>query len=54
MHHRHLPRLEDHGLIDWDERTGDVTKGAEFDAIEPLLTTLAENHSVRFAGEPPD
>ncbi|WP_458191002.1 DUF7344 domain-containing protein [Haladaptatus sp. NG-WS-4] len=54
MHHSHLPRLEDHGLIDWDERTGDVTKGSEFDAIEPLLTTLAENHSVQPAGEPPD
>lgn len=54
MHHSHLPRLEDHGLIDWDERTGDVTKGAEFDAIEPLLTTLAENHSVQPTSKPPD
>ena len=54
MHHRHLPRLEDHGLIDWNQGTGEVTKGSQFDDIEALLTTLAEDHSGGFAGEPPD
>jgi hypothetical protein len=54
MHHSHLPRLEDHGLIDWNQHTGEVTKGSQFDDIEALLITLTENHSGRFAGEPPD
>lgn len=54
MHHVHLPRLEDHRLIDWEPETRRVVKGPQFDAIEPLLTTLAENHTVRPAGEPPD
>jgi hypothetical protein len=54
LHHSHLPRLEDHGLIDWNQETGEVTKGSQFDDIEALVTTLAENHSGGFAGEPPD
>ena len=54
MHHAHLPKLEDHGFIEWSQETGIVTKGPQFDAIDPLLTTLAENHSVQPVGEPPD
>jgi hypothetical protein len=54
MHHSHLPRLEDHGLIDWNQETGEVTKGSQFDDIEALVTTLAENHTVGPAGKPPD
>ncbi|WP_217493270.1 helix-turn-helix domain-containing protein [Haladaptatus sp. W1] len=54
MHHMHLPQLEDHRLIDWEQETGEVAKGPQFDAIEPLLTTLTENHTVGPAGKPPD
>ncbi len=54
MHHMHLPQLEDHGVIDWDQETGEVVKGPQFDAIEPLLTTLTENHTVQLASDPPD
>jgi len=46
MQHVHLPKLADHGFIDWDQDTQRVTKGPQFDEIEPLLTVLRENHDV--------
>ena len=54
MHHMHLPQLEDHGVIDWDLETGEIAKGPQFDAIEPLLTTFTENHTGGSPGKPPD
>jgi hypothetical protein len=46
MQHVHLPKLADHGFIDWDQDTQRVTKGPQFDEIEPLLTVLSENQDV--------
>ncbi|WP_231188351.1 ArsR family transcriptional regulator [Haladaptatus sp. DYF46] len=46
MQHVHLPKLANHGFIDWDQDTQHVTKGPQFDEIEPLLTVLVENHDV--------
>ncbi|SIR98526.1 hypothetical protein SAMN05421858_4986 [Haladaptatus litoreus] len=54
LHHVHLPRLEDHGLITWDQKTDTVTKGPQFAEIEPLLTDLTEKYSTQFNTEPPD
>lgn len=42
MYHLHLPKLEDHGYIEWDDETGEVTKGNRFAEIEPILTVLTE------------
>ncbi|WP_435158454.1 DUF7344 domain-containing protein [Haladaptatus sp. DFWS20] len=54
MWHIHLPKLADHGFIDWDRETQRVTKGPKFDEIEPLLTVLSENQDVLRAGGVPD
>ncbi|WP_231189287.1 transcriptional regulator [Haladaptatus sp. DYF46] len=54
MQHIHLPKLADHGFIDWDQETQRVTKGPQFDEIEPLLTVLSENQDVLPAGGAPD
>jgi hypothetical protein len=43
MRHVHLPKLEGSGYIDWDRTSSRVTKGPQFDEIEPLLTLLVEN-----------
>ena len=54
MGHIHLPKLADHGFIDWDRETQRVRKGPQFDEIEPLLTVLSENQDVLPAGGAPD
>ena len=54
MGHIHLPKLADHGFIDWDRETQRVTKGPKFDEIEPLLTVLVENQDVLSDSGVPD
>ena len=46
LQHIHLPKLADHGFIDWDQDAQRVTKGPQFNEIEPLLTVLSENQNV--------
>lgn len=41
MYHRHLPKLDDLGLIEWNRETHEVQAGPHFDEIKPLLTFLA-------------
>jgi len=43
LHHVHLPKLEDYGLIDWDRERHEIVKGPLFDQIRPLLVLLEEN-----------
>ena len=54
VQHVHLPKLADHGFIDWDQDAHRVTKGPRFDEIEPLLTVLSENQEVLPDGGVPD
>ena len=42
--HNHLPKLADAGYIEWDQDTGEISKGPRFDEIEPLLE-LIQNHA---------
>lgn len=42
--HTHLPRLEENGYIEWDRETGTISKGPQFEEIEPLLE-LIETHA---------
>lgn len=48
--HTHLPKLDDAGYIEWNQETGDISKGPRFGEIEPLLE-LIESHSDEL---PPD
>ncbi len=43
MQHVHLPKLEEHGFIDWNRDTNEVSKGPTFDEIRPLLELLADH-----------
>ena len=41
--HKHLPKLENRGLVEWDPHEGSVSRGPDFEEAEPALRTLAEN-----------
>lgn len=43
MRHIHLPRLEEHGFITWNQETNEVSKGPNFEEIRPLVELL-ETH----------
>lgn len=42
MQHLHLPKLEDYGFVRWDEGAGEVTRGPQFEEIQPLLEYVAD------------
>lgn len=44
LRHVHLPKLEDGGLVGWNQESNVVTKGPEFGEIEPLLKLLVGGH----------
>lgn len=44
MTHSHLPKLEEAGVIEWDQETNTIRKGARFNEIRPLLE-LMQNHA---------
>lgn len=50
LNHKHLPMLESNGFINWDTEAGEVTKGRNFEDLEPVLSLLQENRD-RFPGE---
>lgn len=37
LHHRHLPKLADHGYIDWTPGSDSISTGPSFDQIERVL-----------------
>ncbi|MFC7156142.1 hypothetical protein ACFQPA_11865 [Halomarina halobia] len=43
LHHNHLPKLVDAGVIEWDRETGTVSRGPEFEEIEPAVRLLVAN-----------
>lgn len=38
--HVHLPKLANYGYVSWDPEAGQITKGPNWDAVEPLLDLL--------------
>lgn len=46
MHHNHLPKLANCGLINWDREANRVTKGPNFEAAEEILEFLADNEGI--------
>ena len=45
MKHIHLPKLVNYGFIEWNRNTHEVTRGAEFDEIGPLLKLLDDHEA---------
>ncbi|WP_254522327.1 helix-turn-helix domain-containing protein [Natrinema caseinilyticum] len=43
IHHTHLPKLEDAGLIEWDRTENVVRRGRGFEEVEPLLELLDDH-----------
>ena len=41
--HKHLPLLEDEGLIRWDRHAHQVMKGPKFDEIRPFLEVVRDS-----------
>ncbi|WP_254532742.1 hypothetical protein [Natrinema gelatinilyticum] len=41
--HAHLPKLADHGFVDWYPEENRVERGSEFEEVEPLLRLLHNN-----------
>lgn len=43
LYHSHLPKLDKHGFIEWDQDTNVVRPGPNFEDARPLLELLAAN-----------
>jgi len=43
MTHNHLPKLDDMGIVRWDRAEEELSKGPEWDEIEPLLRWMEAN-----------
>ena len=43
LKHTHLPKLKGENLIEWDRDLGRVTRGPDFEDIEPLLELFDEH-----------
>lgn len=43
MVHTHLPKLEDVGLIEWNQDSSEVKKGPLFEDIRPLLESMRDH-----------
>ena len=45
MIHRHLPKLDDLGFIEWDRDAAEIAKGRRFEELRPLLELLDTHRS---------
>lgn len=43
LRHSHLPALEAKGFITWDRDTGEISKGPNWESIQPLMELIHEN-----------
>jgi hypothetical protein len=43
LYHTHLPKLESHGVVEWDRENDIVTRGPAFDDVAPSVRLLATN-----------
>lgn len=43
LFHKHLPKLEEMGYISWDRNSNKISKGPDWDEIEPLLTLIQDH-----------
>ena len=54
LYHVHLPKLADHGYVDWNREARTVARGPQFENILPLLTALNEMQDALSEGSVPD
>lgn len=40
LYHNHLPKLEEAGFIDWDHEDDTITRGPNFEEIQPLISLM--------------
>jgi hypothetical protein len=43
LYHNHLPRLQSHEMIEWDQQSHTVSRGDNFTEIEPVLHLMSAN-----------
>ena len=43
LYHSSLPKLSKYGLIEWDTRSRKISRGPDFERIDPLITLLYEH-----------
>ena len=42
LHHTHLPKLDDAGVIEWNRHSQTIERGPRFDDIAPLVELLLD------------
>lgn len=45
LHHVDLPKLEEMGFIEWDRQSGTITRGPQFDTIEPIVDLMIRHEN---------
>ncbi|MFC3957712.1 DUF7344 domain-containing protein [Halovivax cerinus] len=50
--HNHVPRLVDHGILEWDTRSGDVVRSDNYEAIVRITDLTADDHETAPAAIP--
>lgn len=45
--HNHLPRLADHGVIEYDRRSGDIVVRDGFEELRPVIDQIREEYDQR-------
>lgn len=48
--HNHLPQLSEAGYVEWDQYTGEISRGPRFDEVE-LLLDLLDTHAEELPNE---
>lgn len=43
LRHNHLPRLDETGIVRWDERNGTIRTGPQFEKVRPFLELVCDN-----------
>lgn len=43
LRHHHLPKLRDHGYIEWDPEQGSITRGPNFEEIAAVIGLLDDH-----------
>lgn len=54
LHHVHLPVLEQNDLVAWNQETGTVKRGDDFEAADSILTALEARRDVLVGDDLPE